>query len=83
LFVSKGKMMDIWKSFTPQFFDTLVIVVIIIGLALAVVRLYADFTRKLPPESNTMAETGGNTDGVSDDTQPTKAIQTDDKNTPS
>jgi len=44
--------MNIWKSFTPEFFDTLVIVVIIIGLALAVVRLYADFTRKLPPDQD-------------------------------
>lgn len=36
------------SSLTPEVFDTLIIVVIIIGLALAVVRLYADFTRKLP-----------------------------------
>jgi hypothetical protein len=74
--------MDIWKNFTPQFFDTLVIVVIIIGLALAVVRLYADFSRPLPPEANEpirLAETGGNTDGVSDDTQPIKVIKTDDE----
>ena len=40
--------MDIWKNFTPEFFDTLVIVIIIIGLALAVVRLYRDFSRPLP-----------------------------------
>ncbi len=44
--------MDIWKNFTPEFFDTLVIVVIILGLALALVRLYADFSRKLPPEDD-------------------------------
>ncbi len=75
------RAMDIWKNFTPQFFDTLVIVVIIIGLALAVVRLYADFSRTLPAESSTMTETGGNTDGVSDDTQPIKVIKTDDKST--
>ena len=73
--------MNIWKSFTPEFFDTLVIVVIIIGLALAVVRLYADFTRPLPTESTPLAETGGNTDGVSDDTQPIRVIETDDKST--
>ncbi len=36
------------KALTPEFFDTLIIVVIIIGLALAVVRLYADFTRPMP-----------------------------------
>jgi hypothetical protein len=33
---------------TREFFDTLIVVVILIGLALAVVRLYADFTRPLP-----------------------------------
>ena len=74
--------MDIWKNFTPEFFDTLVIVVIIIGLALAVVRLYADFSRKIPLEAGnsvSMATTGGNTDGVSDDTQPIKVIRTGDK----
>lgn len=31
-----------------QFFDTLILIVVIIGLALAVVRLYRDFTRPLP-----------------------------------
>ena len=76
--------MDIWKNFTPQFFDTLVIVVIIIGLALAVVRLYADFSRPIPSSgSSRIAETGGNTDGVSDDTQSIKVIQTVDQNSPS
>ena len=84
MFVMRENAMDIWKSFTPQFFDTLVIVVIIIGLALAVVRLYADFSRTLPiSESDTLAETGGNTDGVSDDTQPIRVIETGDKGTPS
>jgi hypothetical protein len=34
---------------TPEFFDLLIIVVIILGLALAGVRLYSDFTRPLPP----------------------------------
>ena len=33
---------------TPEFFDLLVAVVIILGLALAGVRLYDDFTRPLP-----------------------------------
>jgi hypothetical protein len=41
------------SSLTPEFFDTLIIVVIIIGLALAVVRLYADFTRHLPNDEDT------------------------------
>ncbi|MFQ3568042.1 MAG: hypothetical protein SNJ59_13710 [Aggregatilineales bacterium] len=34
---------------TPDFFDTLIIVVIIVGSAFAIVRLYRDFTRPLPP----------------------------------
>ena len=37
------------SSLTPEFFSALVVAVIIVGLALAVVRLYADFTRPLPP----------------------------------
>lgn len=35
--------------FTPEFWDTLVIVIVLLGSALAVVRLYRDFTRPLPP----------------------------------
>lgn len=35
---------------TPEFFDLLIMVVIMLGLALAGVRLYADFTRPLPPQ---------------------------------
>ena len=42
--------MDFLRSLTPDFFDSMVCGVIIIGLALAAVRLYSDFTRKLPPE---------------------------------
>ncbi|MCC6616953.1 MAG: hypothetical protein IT320_26010 [Anaerolineae bacterium] len=42
--------MDFIHSLTPDFFDSMVCAVIIIGIALAVVRLYSDFTRKLPPE---------------------------------
>lgn len=38
------------SSLTPEFFDLLIVVVIIIGIAFAVVRLYRDFTRPLPPE---------------------------------
>lgn len=45
---------------TREFFDTLIIVVVIIGLAWAAVRLYADLTRPLPPEMD------------DEDTQPTK-----------
>lgn len=42
-------MAEFLRSLTPEFFDTVIIVIIIIGLAAAAVRLYADFTRKLPP----------------------------------
>ncbi len=41
------------QNLTPEFFDTLILVIIIIGLALAGVRLYRDFTRSLPPERPT------------------------------
>lgn len=54
------------NSLTPEFFDTLIIVVIILGLALAVVRLYADFTRPLPP-------------GSDDDTRPHQSVMPEDK----
>ncbi|RMF77230.1 MAG: hypothetical protein D6737_18335 [Chloroflexi bacterium] len=46
---------------TREVFDTLIVVVIIIGLALAAVRLYADLSRPLPPEPDWSAD---------DDTQP-------------
>ena len=48
--------MDFVASLTPEFFDALIIVTILIGLALAVVRLYADFTRPLPPERSQFEE---------------------------
>jgi cytochrome c oxidase assembly protein Cox11 len=41
------------NNLTPEFFDTLIVVVILIGLALAAVRLYKDFTRPLPPNDDT------------------------------
>jgi len=47
---------------TPEFFDLLVVIVIILGVALAAVRLYDDLTRPLPP-----SEPRVNPD---DDTQP-------------
>jgi cytochrome c oxidase assembly protein Cox11 len=37
---------------TREVFDTLIIVVIVIGMALAAVRLYRDFTRPLPPDGD-------------------------------
>lgn len=42
--------MDFLSSLTPELFDTLIVVVVLIGLAMAAVRLYADFTRPLPHE---------------------------------
>ena len=42
-----------FSSLTPEFFDTLIVVVIILGLALAAVRLYRDFTRPLPEDRST------------------------------
>lgn len=52
---------------TPHFFDLLVIVVILLGLALAGVRLYDDLTRPLPPESPP----------ADDDTQPHQPVHDD------
>lgn len=44
------------SSLTPEMFDLLIIIVIIFGIALAVVRLYADFSRRLPPESQSQPD---------------------------
>ena len=41
---------------TRDVFDTLILVIIVVGGALAVVRLYNDLTRPLPDESNTRIE---------------------------
>ena len=38
------------RFMTPDIFNGIIVAVIIIGLALVVVRLYADFTRPLPPD---------------------------------
>ncbi len=48
--VLKGvtEIMDL-RALTPEVFDALIIGVIIVGMALVAVRLYADFTRPLPP----------------------------------
>ena len=37
---------------TREVFDTLIIIVILLGLALAAVRLYADLSRPVPPEDD-------------------------------
>ncbi len=61
-------MPEFAKSLTPEFFDTLIVVVIILGSALAVVRLYADFTRRLPVPPEYL-----------DETQPIQVITPDDE----
>jgi hypothetical protein len=50
---------------TPEFFDVLIIIVVLLGLALAGVRLYDDFTRPLPPAE------------ADDDTQPHRPLDED------
>jgi hypothetical protein len=61
----QGAVMNL-SSLTPEFFSTLIVVVIILGAALAVVRLYADFTRPLPPEDD-------------EDTRPNQPVVPEDK----
>jgi hypothetical protein len=52
----------------PEIFDLLVIIVIILGLALAGVRLYDDLTRPMPPARPVLDE----------DTQPHQPVHDDD-----
>ncbi len=49
---------------TREVFDTLIIAIIIIGLALAIVRLHKDFTRPLPGDPDYRPR------WADDDTQP-------------
>ncbi|MCA0458222.1 MAG: hypothetical protein LCI00_29920 [Chloroflexi bacterium] len=42
---------------TRDMFDALIIIVILVGLALAARRLYTDFTRPLPPVSQPQDDT--------------------------
>jgi hypothetical protein len=37
---------------TREFFDTLIIIVMVVGLALAARRFYQDMTRPLPPDAD-------------------------------
>lgn len=37
---------------TPQLWDGLVIAVVVIGLAFAILRLYSDLTRPIPPSEH-------------------------------
>ncbi|MAS37580.1 MAG: hypothetical protein CL610_26525 [Anaerolineaceae bacterium] len=54
---------------TPEIFDLLIVLVIMLGLALAGIRLYDDLTRPLPPD-----EPGRYLD---EDTQPHSAVPDD------
>lgn len=60
---------------TPEVFDLLIIVVIIVGLALAAVRLYRDLTRPLPGDFE------GARPPFDEDTRPHKAAHDDAGNT--
>lgn len=59
---------------TPEVFDLLIIVIIIVGLALAAVRLYRDLTRPLPGDFE------GARPPFDEDTRPHKAAQGDERN---
>lgn len=56
---------------TPELFDTLVIVFLIIGLILAVARFYRDMTRPLPPRFGSLRPVS------QDDTQPGRSSRAD------
>ncbi len=43
-------MAEFLQSLTPEFFNAVIVVVIIIGSIWAGIRLYQDFTRPLPDE---------------------------------
>ncbi len=68
---------------TRGVFDTLIIAVILIGGALAFIRLYRDFTRPLPPENGAAHANGSQNQPQwsKEDTQPinTQDINTDTK----
>lgn len=51
---------------SPELFDMLIIIVIIVGVILAGFRLYSDFTRPLPPSHNPESP---------QDTRPARPIQ--------
>ena len=56
---------------TRAIFDQLIVVVIIVGAALAIVRLYADMTRPLPPDDF------DDPPPVADDTTPNEPVADD------
>lgn len=56
---------------TREIFDTLILVVVIIGLGLAVVRLHRDFTRPLPPRPPSQSRGQAEIRSMSDDDEQT------------
>lgn len=56
-------------ALSPELFDLLIIIVIVVGVILAGVRLYDDFTRPLPPSSRPNA---------SQETRPARPVSKDD-----
>jgi hypothetical protein len=61
-----------FEFMTREVFDTLILTVVVIGLALAGVRLYRDFTRPLPPLRQMPPPVNPD-----DDTQPNAAVSPD------
>ena len=55
------------QNLTPEFFNGLIIVVMLIGLVMAGIRFYRDMTRPLPPQINDYEEYLRR---LQDDTQP-------------
>lgn len=55
------------ENLTPEFFNTLIVIVMIVGAIMAGIRFYLDMTRKLPPQVNDYEEYLRR---LQDDTQP-------------
>lgn len=55
------------ENLTPEFFNGLILVVMVIGLILAAIRFYRDMTRPLPPPPDDYEEYLRR---LQDDTQP-------------
>lgn len=61
---------------TREFFDTLILAVILLGLALAAIRLYRDLTRPLP--GSRPPDAAGRVGlPLDDDTRPHEAVRED------
>ncbi|MEQ8672944.1 MAG: hypothetical protein RLP44_31285 [Aggregatilineales bacterium] len=75
-----------FEFMTRGVFDSLIIAVILIGSALAFVRLYQDFTRPLPPldgnEANNPKQSQNRPQWSKDDTQPVEKQNDNTNNNP-